>query len=528
MNKGGLQKKIIKGFLLFQVLVVIYSGFMVGCGIYGYKMKEYKDSIYRYLKSASEFIDGDKIENYIATGKTDQYYDEVLAYLDSTRMGTDIITFCVFVPREDDLVYVWMSNDDESSYDWLNKVENYMKNGKETRDLTFRKNPVEEVSKYKYGGKTILAGFYPIFDSEGEPVALIDIDLSFPQTIYAILLIITAFVVGVLLITVCAGRVLYVYFDGILIKPISTLNNEARHMIENLDNEDAVMRGVHTGDELEELSESFAQMNVDVRKYIKENLAIAAEKERIGADLQLASKIQLDMLPQKEEIIQKIKGYNLSASMQPAKEVGGDFYDFYMLDDTHLVILIADVSDKGAAAALFMAISKTLIKSRAGMGGSAIDIISYVDKMISEKNNEGMFVTVWFAIIDLETGHVDACNAGHDYPAILKHDEDFVIEKTVHGPPIGFIPGAQYEAYDFTLEPGDKIFLYTDGVNESKGPDGDRFGLDRLLDVLNANKDLSNDELVEKVKEAVKDFAGSEPQFDDMTMLLFTVDNNYE
>ena len=139
-----------------------------------------------------------------------------------------------------------------------------------------------------------------------------------------------------------------------------------------------------------------------------------------------------------------------------------------------------------------------------------------------------MFVTVWFAIIDLETGHVDACNAGHDYPAILKHDEDFVIEKTVHGPPIGFIPGAQYEAYDFTLEPGDKIFLYTDGVNESKGPDGDRFGLDRLLDVLNANKDLSNDELVEKVKEAVQDFAGSEPQFDDMTMLLFTVDNNYE
>jgi serine phosphatase RsbU (regulator of sigma subunit) len=337
----------------------------------------------------------------------------------------------------------------------------------------------------------------------------------------SIMIVIFLLAAGVLIISACIGRILYIYFDSILVKPISTLNKETRHMIENIDNDEEVMTGIHTGDELEELSKSFEQMSVDVRRYIKENMAVVAEKERIGADLQLASKIQMGMLPHKNDVLQDVRGFNLFASMTPAKEVGGDFYDFYMLDDTHIVILIADVSDKGAGAAFFMAISKTLIKARAGMGGSSAEILAYVDKMIAEKNAEGMFVTVWFAIIDLETGHVDACNAGHDYPAIMKHGEDYVIEKTVHGPPIGFIPGAKHKSYEFTLEPGDRIFLYTDGVNEAKRPDGKRYGFDRLLEVLNSNKSLMSEELVETVKESVQEFAGEEPQFDDMTMLSF-------
>ena len=521
MKKRGLREKIITGFFLFEILLIVYIGAVVGYANYSYRVKEHQDFVYKYLKSASAFIDGDRIQKYLDTGEADEYYDEILNYLDSTRKGTDIVTFCVFVPYEDDLVYVWMSDDNESSYEWLNKHEEYMESGKETRDATFRKNPEEKVARYKYNGRTILAGFYPIFDSSGEPVALIDIDLSFPNTIKTILLSILTLILGIILISVIFGRILYSYFHGILIKPISKLNTEARRMIENLDNDEAVMSGVHTGDELEELSDSFAQMNVDVKKYIKENVAIAAEKERIGADLELAAKIQLGMLPKKDDVLQDVQGFNLFATMTPAKEVGGDFYDFYMLDDKHLVIEIADVSDKGVGAAFFMAISKTLVKSRAGMGGSSAEIIAYVDKMISQKNSEGMFVTMWFAIIDLETGHVDACNAGHDYPAIMKTGEGYVIEKTVHGPPIGFIPGATFVSYEFDLKPGDRIFLYTDGVNESKRQDGERYGFDRLLGVLNENKDVSSEELVEKVKESVKEFAGEEPQFDDMTMLSF-------
>ena len=521
MNNRGLRKKLILGFFLYENLLIIYIGFVVGYAFYNYRVKENQKVVYEYLKSASEYIDGDKISKYIETGEPDKYYDEVLRFLDSMRIHTDIKTFCVFVPFEDDLVYVWMSAEGESSYEWLNKHEKYMKNGKETRDVTFRKDPVEKVSTYTYEGEKILAGFYPIFDSNGNPVALIDIDIYFSSFLKTIMVGIVSLVVGIIIISVIIGRILYSYFNSILVKPIGTLNAEARHMIENLENEDTVMTGVHTGDELEELSDSFVQMNIDVKRYIKENLAIAAEKERIGADLELAAKIQRNMLPEKNNVLEEIKGFKLSASMTPAKEVGGDFYDFYMIDDTHLVILIADVSDKGAAAAIFMAISKTLIKSRAGMGGNSTDIISYVDKLISEKNDEGMFVTVWFAIINLETGHVDVCNAGHDYPAIMKANEGYTIEKTVHGPPIGFIPGAKFVSYDFTLEAGDRIFLYTDGVNESKRSDGERYGIDRLLEVLNSNKDISSEETIEIVQKSVREFAGDEPQFDDMTMLSF-------
>ena len=524
MKKGkrGLRKKIIVGFFIFEVLMITFVGFMLSYNYYRYKMDDCEASIYRCLKSASGFIDGDRILGYIEKRETDEYYNEVLTFLDSAREAVDIQSFCVFVPYENEVTYVWVSAEGETSEEWLGFSEPYMENGKQTRDETFRKDPVEKVSKYVYDGETILAGFYPIFDSKGEPVALLDIDLSFPDTMKDIIVFVAVIVAGILIISLIFGILLFKYFDYILIKPIATLSEETGRMVDNLDDDDVKMTQITTCDELEGLCNSFNQMNIDVRHYVKENIAIAAERERIGADLMLASKIQQGMLPDEDDVLQDVQGFSLYASMTPAREVGGDFYDFYMIDDRHLVIEIADVSDKGAAAALFMAISKTLLKSRAGMGGSSKDIITYVDRMICEKNSEGMFVTTWFAIVDLVTGHADVCNAGHDYPAIMKSGQDYVIEKTVHGSPLGFIPDAKHVSYELQLQPGDRIFLYTDGVNESKRSDGTRFEFERLLKVLNSNKEASDKELVANVKAAVNEFAGDEPQFDDMTMLSFT------
>jgi serine phosphatase RsbU (regulator of sigma subunit) len=208
--------------------------------------------------------------------------------------------------------------------------------------------------------------------------------------------------------------------------------------------------------------------------------------------------------------------------MSPAREVGGDFYDFFMVDDDHLAILIADVSDKGVGSAFFMAISKTLVKTYAKMVMNPTDVIAKVDRQISEKNEAGLFVTLWMAVIDLNTGHVNACNAGHDYPAIMKNGEDFVVEKTPHGPPVAFIPGMEFLGMEFDMKPGDRIFLYTDGLNEAKRSDDERFGTDRMLEVLNAHKDVDNETMIHLMREAVDEFAGDEPQFDDMTMLGFT------
>ena len=274
--------------------------------------------------------------------------------------------------------------------------------------------------------------------------------------------------------------------------------------------------------EIYDMSSAIETMEEDTLKNIENIKTIVSEQERIGADLELASRIQFSMLPKEDQIKEDINEYDIEAVMQPAREVGGDFYDFYMISENELVIEIADVSDKGLAAAFFMAITKTLLASRAGMGGEASEIISYVDKMVSEKNDTGMFVTVWFAIINLETGHVKVCNSGHDYPAIMKDGQDYVIEKTPHGPPIGFIPGATFVDYDFYIKPGDRIFLYTDGLNEAKRSDGERFGLERVLKVLNSQKESSNKQLIATMKDSVKMFVGNEPQFDDTTMLSFT------
>ncbi|MCR4716142.1 MAG: PP2C family protein-serine/threonine phosphatase [Lachnospiraceae bacterium] len=238
-------------------------------------------------------------------------------------------------------------------------------------------------------------------------------------------------------------------------------------------------------------------------------------------ELDIASRIQEGLLPNIFPAFPDRTEFDIYASATPAKEVGGDFYDFFMIDDSHLAILIADVSDKGIGAALFMSASKIIIKTRALLGGSPAKILKYADQRIAENNEMGMFVTVWMAIIDLETGQVNACNAGHEYPAILKRD-NYCVTHTEHGAPLAFIPDSDYPEISFKMNPGDRLFLYTDGVTDAKSHSGARFKTENLVPLLNANKDLSDEELVNKVIDEVTHFMGNEEQFDDITMLSFT------
>lgn len=301
---------------------------------------------------------------------------------------------------------------------------------------------------------------------------------------------------------------------GLMTKRVASLGgNHLQFMMED---------DLRTGDEIEVLAEAFAKLSKKTLQYVDEVTKATAERERVGAELSVATTIQNSMLPNLFPDFTDVPEYDMFASMSPAREVGGDFYDFFMVDPDHLAVLIADVSDKGVGAALFMAISKSMIKMRAQMGGSPAEVISYVDKRISETNDAGMFVTLWLGYIDLNTGHTVACNAGHDYPAIACNNGDFVVEKSKHGSPIAFLPGMPFPEIEFDLKPGDRIVLYTDGVPEAKNPEGERFGVERMVEVLNANRQENNKTTLEKLREAVNTFAGEEPQFDDMTMLGIT------
>ena len=237
------------------------------------------------------------------------------------------------------------------------------------------------------------------------------------------------------------------------------------------------------------------------------------------AELNMATVIQAGLLPSIFPAFPERPEFDIYASMDPAKEVGGDFYDFFMVDDDHLGMVIADVSGKGVPAALFMMSSKILINDHALMGGTPAEILARVNKQINSTNKANMFVTVWLGILELSTGKLITASAGHEFPMINVNGR-YELLKDKHGIAIGALPKAKYVNHEMTLKKGDSIFVYTDGVAEATDANNELFGTDRTLEALNALPEgLSQQEILKGVRKAVDAFVKEAPQFDDLTML---------
>ena len=303
-----------------------------------------------------------------------------------------------------------------------------------------------------------------------------------------------------------------------IVKPVEHMTKRM-HEISGTDLAFEMEDTYRTGDEIEVLAESFATLSKRTISYIEQITKITAEKERIGAELELATKIQADMLPNIFPAFPERKEFDIYATMTPAKEVGGDFYDFFLIDDNHLGIVMADVSGKGVPAALFMMMSKILVNNFAMMGGSPAKVLEQTNAQICKNNDEEMFVTVWFGVLDTETGKVTAANAGHEYPIIKKANGEFELFKDKHGFVIGGMDGMRYKEYEFTLEKGGTLFLYTDGVAEATNAENQLFGTERMLASLNTEPEADPKKLLENMKKSVDEFVGDAPQFDDLTML---------
>ena len=213
------------------------------------------------------------------------------------------------------------------------------------------------------------------------------------------------------------------------------------------------------------------------------------------------------------------KEFDIFASMDPAKEVGGDFYDFFFIDDDHLCLVIADVSGKGIPAAMFMTICKIILANTAKLGKSPAETLENANIAICPNNREEMFVTVWMGILELSTGILTASNAGHEYPILRGPDGKFEMLKDSHGFVIGVMEGMEYQCYEIRIAPGSTLFLYTDGLPEATDPGKCMFGTDRILEVLNINPDKNPEQILNTMTEAVNDFVKDAEQFDDLTML---------
>ena len=303
-----------------------------------------------------------------------------------------------------------------------------------------------------------------------------------------------------------------------IVAPINTMTKRMGELGE--DNPEFKMEDAYrTGDEIEELAQCFADLSHKSLEYIETVKRVTAEKERIGTELSMATKIQAAMLPHIFPPFPDRQEFDIFGSMDPAKEVGGDFFDYFLVDDDHLCMVIADVSGKGVPAALFMMASKIILQSVAMLGGSPAEILTRTNEAICSNNEAQMFVTVWLGILEISTGKLTCANAGHEYPVLKRPDGNFELFKDKHGFVIGGMDGIKYKEYTLQLEPGAKLFVYTDGVAEATNAQNELFGTARMIDALNRKPDAVPLDVLKNVRQAVDGFVQNAEQFDDLTML---------
>lgn len=455
-------------------------------------------------------------------------WERVNQFIDSTFYYFDFTRFQILIPSEDGFVSIWhISKDNEGSHDpmskqTLTKIESaviksiYNADKDDSNNIIFAENLLIHWKNNKIIGTTIET----IEDNDGNTIAIAELDIDITQIGYSIIqlaLVISLFIIFVLAF---ALNLYFYYTKREVLKPILQLDGATKNLVDKLKrNEKTQHLNIRTNDEIESLSHSFESMEENLRNYIIENNAITAEREQIKAQLSLATGIQSDMLIKEFPPFPERTEFDIYASMNPAREVGGDFYDFFLIDDNQLALVIADVSGKGFPAALFMMRTMLMIQSLATNTDNPALILEKLNKLICKNNDSKMFVTVWLGILDLNTGVLKASNAGHEFPIIKEPGKQFELYKDKHSFVVGGKKKTKFKEYELVLQPGTTLFLYTDGVPEATNSDGVRFQIDNTLGALNKNPNASVRELVKTVATDVSDYVLDAEQFDDLTML---------
>ena len=407
--------------------------------------------------------------------------------------------------------------------------------GFQTDSLTFFQKAVKSGQKesgllvgYSEEYGNMLNGYKVIFDSRGEPVGLLCVEIDIDDIKVDTKLYVRSIAIIAAIVTIIVIAVYVASAERNVVKPLMEISASTDAFVlkmkegnapEDLSYDEVEVK---TGDEIEVLADNIKSMAKNVKDYMINIRTITAEKERLGAELDVATKIQEGILPGKFPPYPDRTEFELFASMSPAREVGGDLYDFFFVDDDHLALVIGDVTGKGIPAALYMVIAKTLIKNRTTMDWSSTSsILRDVNNQLCEGNEMGMFVTVWLAVIDLRTGKGIVSNAGHEHPAIMDDGSSFHIKKYRHSPAIGIDGAMKFEEHEFELKPGDCLFVYSDGVPEATNHKGEFWGIDEMTKALNSATGKPVDGIVKTVSVELEKFVAGSERFDDVTMLCF-------
>lgn len=514
----SLRKKTTVIVILITMIISVISVF-VSFRIYISTMDTYYiGNITRLAKTIAERVDGDLIEYYLSDeGVVDDRYYEILGELIDFRddIGMDCINI---VQNNGNFSYNVMDTDEDGS---ILKTKNV---NAEEFDAYMSKGQVSipaTISNSEYGWWC--SGYEPIYNSKGEGVALVGVEFAMDGIINQrnqfLFGIIGALIGAMLTIIVLVVKII----DSTVVKPINLLSQVTSKYVESMDgNVSLVLESlnINTRDEIEELLNSFKKMEHEMNAYIKNLTTVTAEKERISTELEVATMIQAGILPSK---FPDEEEYSLYATMNPAKEVGGDFYDFFQIDDNRMAIVIADVSGKGIPAALFMMQSMALIRNYAQMTRDPSQALTLANEKLCQNNKAEMFVTAFIAVIELDTGKFIYANAGHNKPLILRKNGGFNWLATKPGFVLAGMEGIKYQAYEDCFEEGEAIYMYTDGVTEALNKNAEFYGDSRLKELLNKEnvKDLSMNKLLKFIRDNLAEFAEGADQADDITMLGF-------
>ncbi|MSU06721.1 SpoIIE family protein phosphatase [Spirochaetales bacterium NM-380-WT-3C1] len=471
----------------------------------GEKTPEYKEmyDLFNKLKADGEIT-------FLSLVVPDE--DSVTFYIDAMveEMGDDP---ALQIPYGSNILYTDAANpnDPKDMEKYITIWENYAKNKGIDKPL---------VTDNDYGFN--YTGISVILDENGKAIAEIQYILDMSEVrAYLNSFLVNMFIISFAIIGITILAYI-VFVRKIVINPVGRLTDFTQEITRTNDFGNQRIK-IKTGDEIESLSHAFNFMLSELEEYIDNLSRVTAEKERIGAELDVARHIQASMLPSIFPPFPNRDEFDIFASMTPAKEVGGDFYDFFLVDEDHLAMVIADVSGKGIPAAMFMMISKTLLKSAAQSGLSPKAILEKVNNQLCENNDAEMFVTVWIGILEISTGKLVCANAGHEYPAIMRKGGSFELYKDKHGFVLAGMEGSKYREYELVLSAGDRLFVYTDGVAEATDSNNNLYGTDRMIDALNKAKDLSSRELLGSLHKDIDSFVGIADQFDDITMLSIQI-----
>jgi sigma-B regulation protein RsbU (phosphoserine phosphatase) len=528
----GIAAKLILSVIGFGILLGAVSS-VVGYGQFTTVLQQqYNDTAYEIAQEARTLLNPDKFDGYATTGQTDEEYLEIQSRLDDLVDATNVtFVYVALVDPSDYQTLTYVYDSVNSSTGFSRYPLGYVEKG-------IADKYVDDIRKLVTDGELATVYFYyyseesgyhtsaalPVYDSKGNIKSIIVVEKTMTRLVNARNSYVIRVVIGTIAALVLFLAIFAVYLRKAIIKPVLTVAGEAKRFADTNEPSDELLK-IRQKDEIGILAQSVGKMETDIVEYTKNLTAVTAEKERISTELNVAQGIQADMLPCIFPAFPERSEFSVYAAMSPAKEVGGDFYDFFLVDEDHIALVMADVSGKGVPAALFMVIAKTLIKNRTLMGGTPSEILTHVNDQLCEGNKAELFVTVWMAIVEISSGKGVAVNAGHEHPVIKRAGEEntgFEYVKYRHSPAVATMEGLKFRQHEFELKPGDVLFVYTDGVLEATNAKEELYGEDRLLEVMNKSDGESLENLLHSVRADVDSFVGEAPQFDDITMLGFT------